>query len=418
MCMKVKFLFIEILFILLNTCLYSQVTVSLKNAIMLARKNNSFYNAEKLNTDIAKTGITTAAIRSNPSVSVSMQQIPYSKYFTGNTSFFDPENRQVTYQMSKTIQINGQRNYKIKQAEAELSLSQASLADYERNLLSDVTQQWLNVWYASEKLNIIKRARLNAYSLLKINQIRLKDQVITSTEYTRTEIIDEQYTVMLSNARQTLSSENKSLTLLLGINDSIQIDDNQMLLMVAIPDKLDSIINFALNNRTDILASKKTVDKTQNEILLQKAYAFPQPEIGFSYGSQNKITYLGAYLAIPLPIFDRNQGEIAKAEISLHQAKNYVDAYTLKVKSEVQNTYKEFLNNRMTFQKFDELYMKSQNVLNTVKISYLKGGTTILDYLEAERSWFEMQNQYIEALYNYRKSYLQILVASNLILNL
>jgi cobalt-zinc-cadmium efflux system outer membrane protein len=48
----------------------------------------------------------------------------------------------------------------------------------------------------------------------------------------------------------------------------------------------------------------------------------------------------------------------------------------------------------------------------------VKGGTTILDYLEAERSWFDMENNRFDALYTYRKNYLQLLVAANLIFNI
>ncbi|MDP4204588.1 MAG: TolC family protein [Bacteroidota bacterium] len=416
--MKLRFPAIGLISLLFNISLNAQVTVSLKDAINLARKNNPFYKTEKLNIDIAQAAITTASTHSNPTFNFSVQQIPSPKNYAPGTGFFSSENRQVTYQVGKSIPINGQRRYKIEEAKSDLSLTQTNLSDYERNLLNDVSQKWLDVWYATQKLNIIKRAKVNSDTLLATNKIRLKNQVITTTEFARTQIISEQYNLLKSDIQQELSSANKELAFLLGIDDSIQINDNQVLLTISIPDNFDSLLNYALQNRTDIQASRRAADKAKIEAMLQQSNKYQAPEVGMTYSTQNKIVYIGAYIALPIPIFDKNKGEITRAKVSLDQSKGLVDANVEKAKSEIENTYKEYLTNKANFVKYNELYGKSENVLTIVKMSYLKGGTTILDYLEAEKSWFEMQNQYYESLYNYRKSYLQLLVASNLIQNI
>ncbi|MDP4184258.1 MAG: TolC family protein [Bacteroidota bacterium] len=416
--MKLRFPAIGLISLLFNISLNAQVTVSLKDAINLARKNNPFYKTEKLNIDIAQAAITTASTHSNPTFNFSVQQIPSPKNYAPGTGFFSSENQQVTYQVGKSIPINGQRRYKIEEAKSDLSLTQTNLSDYERNLLNDVSQKWLDVWYATQKLNIIKRAKVNSDTLLATNKIRLKNQVITTTEFARTQIISEQYNLLKSDIQQELSSANKELAFLLGIDDSIQINDNQVLLTISIPDNFDSLLNYALQNRTDIQASRRAADKAKIEAMLQQSNKYQAPEVGMTYSTQNKIVYIGAYIALPIPIFDKNKGEITRAKVSLDQSKGLVDANVEKAKSEIENTYKEYLTNKANFVKYNELYGKSENVLTIVKMSYLKGGTTILDYLEAEKSWFEMQNQYYESLYNYRKSYLQLLVASNLIQNI
>jgi len=180
----------------------------------------------------------------------------------------------------------------------------------------------------------------------------------------------------------------------------------------------DSILNYALHNRADVLIAQKTTLAAQTNILLQNAIAYPQPEVGVSYGSQNKIPYIGAFIAIPIPLFDRNQGPVARAKITLNQAQTLNDANTQKVKAEIYNAYQGYNTSKATYEKYEELMGKSDDVLEKVKISYVKGGTTILDYLEAERSWFDMENNHFDALYNYRKNYLQLLVVSNLIFNI
>lgn len=123
---------------------------------------------------------------------------------------------------------------------------------------------------------------------------------------------------------------------------------------------------------------------------------------------------MGLFVAIPLPVSDRNQGEIARAKVAVDQADALKIAYKQQITKEVRNAFDEYITSKISWEKYKELNKKSESVLHTVKLSYIKGGTTILDYLEAEKSWFEMQNQYFEAMFNYRKSFLQLLFTCNL----
>jgi len=413
--MKAKHSLFVIIFYWISSCSYTQTQLTLKDAFLLARKNNPFYRTEKMNSDIAKTDITTAKLQYNPTFNISYIQVPSAKYFPENTAFLSPANRQISYQVSKTFQVHGQRKNKILQAENDYTLSQVNLDEYERNLFGDVSDQWLNVWYATQKLIILMHAKANSDTLLKINQIRLKDQVITTTEFLRTQIVSDQYNLMLINAQQNLKTQINELRFTLGINDSILVNDNDEQFYLRVPDKYDTILNYALRKRTDIILSNRLAEKAKTEIQLQKSLAYPQPEVGFNYGAQNQVPYVGTYLAIPIPAFNRNQGEIEKSKIALTQSQSLLSANILKAKTEVQTAYGEYMTYKSSYEKYKEIFKKSETVLKTVRLSYLKGGTTILDYLEAERNWFDLQNEYYEAYYNYKKSFLQLLFVSNLI---
>ena len=406
-------------FIFLLTCLLivsltqAQISLSIQDAFSLALKNNPNYKAEKYNVELAKTAVTTAGLHPNPSVSVSSQITPSSKYFAPGTSLFAPENRQMTYQISKVFQVSGQLKYKIEAAKSDLNIASSNLSQYEWNLLNEVASKWLDVWYASEKLKLIDKAKLNADTLLKVNQIRLRNQVITTTEFSRTQINQEQYKIMQLAAIQGFKSEYNNLTLLLGTKDSLTIDKNGNWFPAYLPLNYDSLLNLALKNRKEIQVSKNFVEKAKIDVSLQQAISKPQPEVGFNYSPQNKVPYLGLFVAIPLPVSNRNQGEIARAKIAVNQADAITNAIILQIKNEVRNAFDEFTTNKLSWEKYIDLNGKSEMVLQSVKLSYVKGGTTILDYLEAERTWFEMQNQYYEAMFNSRKSFLQLLFTCN-----
>lgn len=416
--MNKKRLWLSMLTMVFTSSLLAQNNLSCKEALNIAQKNNLRFQAEKLTIDISKADIKTAAIRPNPSFNIAWQQIPTLRYATENSSLLASDNRQLTYQVSQVIPVANQRKYKIQQAIEKSRLTELELNEFLRNLYGEVVQKWLNVWFAEIKLKIIDKAKANSDSLLHINEIRLKNQVITSTEYLRTQIVAEQYRLMYLNAVQCLTSESQNLMLLLGTNDSIHIDERRELIDLLIPIQLDSLMDYAISNRPDVLISKMESTNANTNLLLQKATAIPHPEVGISYSTQNKVPYVGAYVAIPIPISDRNQGEIAKASVNIKQANELQNANEKAVRTEVLNAYKAFIAGKTTFEKYDELHLKSENVLEIVRMSYLKGGTTILDYLEAQKSWFDMESQYYEALYNYRNSFLQLLITTNLISNL
>ena len=416
--MKVKCLLLIALCISYNIKIQCQTSLSLKDAFVKAKKNNPFYNTEKYNTDLSKADITTSKLQINPTFGASYIQIASPKYFMENTGALNSANRQLNFQLGKTFQVHGQRKYKIQEAEHDLNLTQTNLNEYERNLLSEVADKWLEIWYENQKLKILKLAKENSDSLIKINQVRLKNEVITKTEFNRTEILDDQYRLMLIEAQQDYKSSINDLSFMLGGTDSIIINENESNFYLPIVNQYDSVLNYALNKRTDIQVNNSIKEKAKIDIQLQKAMAYPQPEVGINYSTQNQVPYLGTYINIPLPTYNRNQGEIEKAEITLKQSESLQNATINKVKNEVMTAWNEFMTYKSSYEKYKDIFQKSENVLKTVKLSYLKGGTTILDYLEAERNWFDLQNQYNEAFYNYKKAYLQILFVSNYIQNI
>ncbi len=416
--MKIKCLLLIALCISYNIKTQCQTSLSLKDAFDLAKKNNPFYNAEKYNTDLSKADLTTAKLQLNPSFGASYTQVTSPKYFMENTSALNAANRQLSFQVGKTFQVHGQRKYKIQSAEHDLTLSQSNLNEYERNLLAEVANKWLEIWYEDQKLKILKLAKENSDSLIKINQVRLKNEVITKTEFMRTEILDDQYRLLLINAQQDYKSSINELSFMLGTTDNFNINDNEASFSIPLINQYDSIVNYALNKRTDIKVNNEMKEKAKIDIQLQKAMAYPQPEVGINYSTQNQVPYVGAFLNISLPTYDRNQGEIEKANITLKQSESMQNATVNKVKNEIQTSWNEYITYKNSYEKYKEIFQKSENVLKTVRLSYLKGGTTILDFLEAERNWFDLQNQYNEAFYNYKKAYIDLLYVSNLIQNI
>ncbi len=392
----------------------AQTTYNLQQALQTAKSNNPILKREQFNVDISQADITTAQLRPNVILNNQSLQLVQSSKFPENTGWFNGANRQTWWQLTKPFQLPVQRENKINFAQQNVRLTQKQYADTERHLFQTVAQKWLDVWAARKQLDLLGTAKANIDSLANINRLRLKNQVITSTDLARTELLANQYDIQLKSASQEYRNQLSNLKFLMGVQDSIRIDTTDQFAF-AFPDQMDAIVEQALQNRTDIQAIKSTMDVADANIKLQKSSALPVPELGLIYNPQNKANYMGVYGTIEIPIFSRNQGEIKKSQVLKQQAEQDLRATETQVQTEILTAYKSYATNRQNLQNFNQLLTQSQTILNSVKYSYLRGGTTIIDFLEAQRSWLDTQQQYYDVLGQYRQSYIDLLYASGMI---
>jgi len=392
----------------------AQTKYSLQQALQSAKTNNPILKREQFNVNVAETDIVTASLRPNPVLNNQSLQLIKSSKFPDNAGWSNHLNRQVWWQVTKPFQMPELRKNKIDYANKNVILNQKAFTETERNLFQDVASKWLDVWSARKQLDILNIAKSNIDTLVNINKVRLKNQVITTTDLARTELLANQYTVQMKSADQNYKNEIIDLKYLIGIQEDINVDTTDNF-QFAFPANVNELLQQALQSRSDIQTLKSTIDVANANIKLQKSMALPVPELGAIFNPQNGAPYAGIYGTIAIPIFSRNQGEIKKSHVLKQQAEQDLLATQSLIQSEISTAYSSYITQKQNLQNFTGLLSQSQTILNNVKYSYLRGGTTIIDFLEAQRSWLDTQQQYYETLQLYRQSYIKLLYASGII---
>lgn len=405
-----------IILLLLASCLHAtaQERYTLKQALQTAKSNNLDLQSERLHIDIAETEITTAKVRPNLNFSNETVQMINSSDFEGNSNWASGKNREEMWQLSKPFQIAGQRKNKIALANKNLELEEKLYIEAERNLFADVATKWLEVWRAQKQLEVFETAKHNIDTLVQTNQARYRNQVITKTDLHRTELLVKQYDIQYRTFAQEVINQKNELKYLLGLDSDFEIDLLDEFLL-STSENINYLLKQALENRSDIKAAKAFSEVSNSNIKLQKSFAYPQPELGLIYNPQNSVPHFGISASFELPFFDRNQGEIKKSQIQKSQADQQVSALQKKITNEVTLAFANYQLQKENLESFHELITQSQSILNSVKYSYLRGGTTVIDFLEAQRSWLETQEAYYEAIQNYRQSSIQLLYTTGLI---
>jgi outer membrane protein, heavy metal efflux system len=393
----------------------AQTTYTLAAAIDTARISSPVLKAQYLNIGEAQADVTTAKLRPNLNLNNQTLQLLSSDHFAPGTRWSSNQNRQVWYQVTKPIQWVGQRKYKIETATKNVALANTTYQENVRNLAQQVGNSWITAWVLKKRLALLEDSRGNLDTLVKINELRYKNQVITQTDLARTRVLLDQYNLQLAVFQQDYQNELQNLQLLTGSPTLLDIDTTSTVETLMPAATLDSLIVQTLENRSDVQVAKSNIDEQNSNVKYQRKLAVPQPQLGVIYNPQNSVPYIGFYGAIDLPFFNRNQGQIQRANLQAQQAQQELSATQRQVQTEVTTAYRTYQLQRLNMEKYQNILNSSQAILDNVKYAYLRGGTTIIDFLDAQRNWYDTRLLYYDSLQSYYQSYIQLLFATGLI---
>jgi len=391
-------------------------------SIELVQKGNPILVARRYDMDIAKTDIKTASMYPNPifntqilskgradSTSGNPLSLPTGG---GNINPLNSANRQDWFQITQTLPVASQIELSILLAKRRLQLTQDSVLEFERNLLLLVQSKWIDAWFYQEKFKTLEKGRKYLDDLVQTNKLRYKNQVITKTELDRTKIIFDQYSIEMNTQKQYTINSLNSLKFLYGLDKEIELDSSNFFNENDLNKSIENLTEYALKNRSDIKFAKSAQDASLANLKLQEANAYPRPDAGIIYNPQNNDPYFGFIATVPIPINNRNQGQIEKAKFEVDQSLKEFDAKEAFIKVEIQNAYREFILFKENFEKYQEIVTEADSIRNVVQYSYLKGGTNVVDYLEVQRNWLQTQIALLDTQSQYRRAYLQLLYAT------
>ena len=403
----------------------AQTPLTLRQTLQQVRTNSPALRVERLNISVAQADQITANLRPNPVLNnQTLFQLSQANPVPGAdaTGVLSRQRRQFWLQATKEFDIFDKRTYRNRFAEASTNLATRSVTETERGVLFDAANRFLDAWYARIQLALLQRAKANTDTLVQLNKIRLKDLAISSTDLVRTQLLSDQYELQTRTAQQELSNRLNELRLVLGATDSVNVAMNDSIISPAYINPLrlyptvnaspDSLLQLASTTRSDVQVAEANLETARRNVDLQRVLAKPRNEAGLIWNPQNSVPYAGVFLTLELPVYSRNQGEIQKARVLQDQAGQAATFVQARIRSEVETAYQSFMTSRRNVDRYVSIRRDADRVLSSVRYAYLRGATTLIDLLEAQRSWFDTQTAYYQTLYNYRQNYVRLLYAT------
>jgi cobalt-zinc-cadmium efflux system outer membrane protein len=328
----------------------------------------------------------------NPSFSLSMQKISFDSHSAGTVSGNGlwERNYDSIAAINQLIEMGGKRKARQASAGAGLLAAEARLADARRLLNQGVAQNYVAARLAAEKREILRASAESLRQEASIAAVRRRAGEISTADQTQIEIAAER--LELDSQAADADARNSLITLetLLGEpRPGGHLILKETLAALAETRVLPETSAGALALRPDVLAAETTRKKAAADLRLQEAQRVPDPTFLAQYEHEppDQPNTFGLGISFPLPLWNRNRGNIAAAQATLAQAETQVrklEAQAAAETASAQNTYQAAQARWRRYR--EELEPKSRRVREAMVFSYQKGNASLLDLLSAQRT--------------------------------
>jgi cobalt-zinc-cadmium efflux system outer membrane protein len=366
--------------------------------------------------DQAQADVLTASLRANPILYADTQFVPYGRFSRDRPGGPTQYDLNITY----PIDVSRKRRARTIAAEKAKRVTEAQFQNAVRLQIDNLYTAYVDVVAAEETLRFSRAYADGITKLLNLNLELLKKGQITeaTTEALRAQVEQAQFQVR--EATQALGRTTRTLAVVLNIPraevDSLRV--RAALRHIAeLPMPMEALIQTALTSRPDLNAYRLGVARADADVKLAHAerfsdvYLLGQPytfQDNRPYGLKSPTSW-AVGITVPLPIHNRNQGNIARAKSNAVQTRFELAAIERQIASEAEEAIRELeLSREGVLELEREVLPASRRVRDAVFRRFQGGEANALEYLEAQRQYNDVVRQYRDALVRHRRSMLDL----------
>lgn len=386
---------ILILFILLTNVFYlcvsaSEPQLSFKEYLNQVGKSNLSFIVEKYNIQIADAEVISQKVLPDPE-------------FT-----FEGADAGMIVELGYNIELGNKRGTRVRLAKSEAEVEKLSVEYFFQELRAEATDAFLDAMMQKELLEVKRSSYEYMLQLSVSDSIRFRLGEINENEARQSKV----EAVSLRNEMYQQEAEYKSalatLNQFMGQTvDKLNIPSGDWTVFEK-EYSLPRLISLALDNRIDLMAAIKQTEVATN--MLKATRAERKMDVGLMVGYEREwkgknrflpaeYNMLKAGITIPLKFSNTNKGAIRSAEYAIQKSNSEYENAQLQVQKEVAHAFFNYEASQKQVKEFEGgLLDDSEKLLAGTVYKYKRGETSILDVLIAQRTYNEIQEQYLETL--------------------
>jgi len=376
--------------------------ITLDEAIRLALQHNHALLAARTTILQNQALETTANLRPNPTLSWDAQFLPI---FQPNQFTADYINNSAQFDLGigYLFERGKKRQHRLQAAKDQTTVSRSQVTDNERQLTFNVSQQFIGVVLAQSTVDFAQQDLDSFQKTVDISEERYKAGAISEGDFLKIKLQFLQFQTDLSAAVLAKVQAIAALRQLVGFESVPDMFDVEgQLDYQPVHAGLEDLKALAMRTRPDLLAAQQSVIAARSQELLAEANGKRDVGASFNY-SHVAATNTGAFFFnVQLPIFDRNQGEIARTRYAITQSQEQASEASQQVMTDVLDAYEALRSNDQIVQLYRGGYVDAaQKSRDISEYAYKKGAASLLDFLDAERTYRSNQLAYRQALASY-----------------
>jgi len=377
-------------------------SVTLDQAIAMALQHNHALLAARTTIDQGRADEVTAGLRPNPAVAADTQFLPFFNPKNWTTDYLTND-AQVDLGLSYLFERGGKRQARLQAARAATAVTSAQVSDNQRTLTFQVASQFIAALQAQSTEDFATQNLASFQQTVSVSQASVNAGAMSEGDFLKLQLQQLQFQMDLSSARLARVQALASLRQLLGyesVPENYQVSG--MLEYQPVMATEDDLKALALRQRADLQAAQLGVNAAERQLSLAKANAKRDVTAQLSYSHVAATSSTSIFGNIEVPLFDRNQGEIAKTGFAVTQSQELSSEQSSIVLTEVANAYEGLRTSDQIVQLYQSGYlMQSQDSRDISEYAYQRGAASILDFLDSERSYRATQLTYRQALADY-----------------
>jgi len=381
--------------------------LTLAQALALAEQQNPTLQAQAQSIESNRANEITAGLRPNPT--------------------FQNDTTSATLGVSQEFEIGGKRRTRLESARLATSISRTDFADARRTLVSNLRQAFINALLGGANLALARENLSSFQKVIDLNRMRFEKGALSGADFLKIELQMLQFQTDLQDATLALKTAKATVRGLLGrSNLAGEFEVEGELRAAPFDAGLSELQQRALANRPDLKSAETGREKAGADLRLAKANGYPDPTIGVSllhagneiggpgwfqpfYPKGATSNAMSVGLSFPIPLFNRNQGEIARTRSEQRRAVFLAQATRNQVLQDVEAAYASFQSSRDRVRLYEQTYLsRAKESRDTAEFAFQKGATSILDFLDAERTYRSTQLAYHRELAAYATNLAQL----------
>jgi outer membrane protein, heavy metal efflux system len=366
--------------------------IDLNQALEKFYQNNYDILINRFEIDKSQADLVGAKLRPNPNFSVN---------YTGLDPQTPPvanDNTQWTFRLDQLFELGGKRGHRTNQAQETLEASKLGYKDSIRTLLIGFYTLFFNL--KLDALNVeLNRDELKRYDRsLTVAEKRFNAGHMSLVDYTKIKIGRIDLENNLSTAETQIKNDQEQFRFLIGSPKTVTP-------IVPINESFpaygeDLLIPRALENRYDLLALQKQLKAAEFGQALAKAGRIPDLTVGAEYESfgVGGSPGIGLGISIPIPFFNRNQGDIMRKKAEHQQLELQIQKLKKQIEVDIRQALNNFSQSQRVFDAYKSRKSEITDLLERSEKAFALGGITVLDWLDTQKTHHDFMNKYNQAV--------------------
>ena len=399
-------------------CLCATLTASAQQIIPLSyhqymekvAEGNLEYAAERLNVNVSEAEVTAAKVFNDPNLAISY-------YNNENNNLQMGEGVEV--ELSKTFSF-GKRGAGIALARSESELTKALLADYFRNLRAEATVSYLEALKQYELYKVKENAYETIRQLAESDSVRYRLGKIMEIDATQSRLEAGILHNELLQADAELQNAFSNLNLLTGTLAHDTLFQPEAVLRISPREfVMTDLLSNAVENRADLVAALKNKEVASRALIVARRDRNTDVDLSIAVSRNARVhneeapappfTGVTAGVAIPLKFSNFNKGTVRAARFREQQAETQYQQALLQVQTEVMQAYRSYQSFSKQVEHYENgMLSQAREVIDGKIYSYNRGEVSLLEVLDAQRTYDDVQAQYIETLFNHSTALVEL----------